>query len=99
MCPDNDNSAESSEEVVLRRADDRGGGRLGGRPAEAAHQRDRRRLGGLALDQRSGGSNLVGEAGLGDFEFAAEQVGLAAPVDHRRQSGGTERDTNRAAPP
>ena len=30
---------------------------------------------------------------------AAEQIGMAAPVDHRRQPGGAERDADRAAPP
>ena len=48
---------------------------------QAAHQHDRVRLVGLALQQRSGGGDLVGEADDADLQRAAEQVGLAAQVD------------------
>src|ERR1700730_18405012 len=97
--PDNCSSAQSSKQVVLGRADDRGGGRFGRRPGEAAHKDDRGRLGGVPLAQRGGGGDLVGKTGLGDLELAAEQVGLAAPVDDRWQSCGAKRDADGAAPP
>src|SRR5437762_6625354 len=67
----------SSEKIVLGRADQRGGGRVGRGPSETPHQDDRRPFVGLALDQRGGGGDLVGESGLGDFELAAEQIGVA----------------------
>src|SRR5260370_39426968 len=73
-------TANSPEQIVLGRADQRRGRGVGRRPREAAHQDDRGRLVGLALHQRGGGGDLVGKAGLGDFEDAAEQLGVAAPV-------------------
>src|SRR4051795_3880291 len=97
--PDRWRSCRSSEEIVLGRPDDRGGGRVGRGPGEAAHDDDRCRLSGLALHDGSGGSDLIGKARLGHFKLAAKQIGLAAPIDDRGQSGGAKRDADRAAPP
>src|SRR5205085_5539325 len=87
----------SSEEVVLRRADQRGGGGVGRRPFQTTDEDDRRRLVGLALHERGRRGDLVGKPGLGDFELAPKEVGVAAPVDDRRQPGSAERDADRAA--
>ena len=61
-------------------------GTFGRVPRQAAHDDDRLRLRRLALQQRRGGGDLVGEADDADLQGAAEQVGLAAQVDQRRDA-------------
>ena len=64
-------------------------GTFGRLPGQATHDDDRLRLRRLTLQQRRGGGNLIGETDDADFQHAAEQVGLAAQVDHRRQAGAS----------
>ena len=66
---------------------------------QAAHDDDGLALGGLALQQGRGGGDLVGETDDADFKDAAEQIGLAAQVDQRRQAGAADRDAGGAAAP
>ena len=82
-----------------RRADQGGGGRVRGRPGEAAQQHGGLAFRPLALHQRGGGGDFVGEADLGDFQGAAEQIGRAAQIDERGQAGGADRDAGAAAAP
>ena len=85
-----------SPEQVLGGGPHQLGGRVvGRRPGEAAHQDDRLRLVALALHERGGGGDLVGEARDADLQGAAEQVGIAAQVEQGRQARGADRDALR----
>ena len=90
----------SSEQVLLRRADQVGGRRFRRGPGEAAHQHHRHRL------RRPGPCSSEAAAAISSAkpisvtsQLAAEQVGLAAQIDQRRQPGGADRDADRAAAP
>ena len=85
-----------SPEHVLGRGPHQLGGRVvGRRPGKAAHQDDRLRLVALALHERGGGGDLVGEARDADLQGAAEQVGIAAQVEQGRQARGADGDALR----
>ena len=64
-----------------------------------ADQHRRERLVRLAHQQRGGGGDLVGETDDADLEPAAEQVGPAAQIDQRGQTGGADRDAGGAPAP
>ena len=90
----------SSEQIVLR-AD--GPGR---RPAHrgAVQARPRTSATGTAssawpMTSEAAAAISSAKPVCGDLELSAEQIGMAAPVDQRRQARGAERDADRAATP
>ena len=71
---------------------------LGDQVTQAADDGERSPL-GLALDQLTGGRDLVGDGGLRHDQGPAERVDLPAQVVEHDEPGGADRDVGDALPP
>src|ERR1700733_5074278 len=89
----------SLEKILLRRAYHVRHRHIRRAPCQASYDDDGLRFGRLPLQQRGGGGNLIGETDDADLQNAAEQVGLAAQVDHGRNAGGADRHAGGPATP
>src|SRR4249920_2345823 len=92
-------AAISAEHVFFERADDVARGLRAVFRGKAAHQRDRRLLGGFAHDERCGGRNRIGAIDERDLQFAAEDVVAATPIVEHRDTRAADCAADRAEAP